>query len=115
MQSPSRTYLFLEYIDGMELYDFLKGQPSGHVPEDIVRLVTWQLLGALDYMSGKGVLHRDIKLDNVLLNKRGDVKIVRSENDVVFLVDVGLTIELRFAFCRSTLIWRHLWKKARQI
>jgi serine/threonine protein kinase len=76
MQSPSRTYLFLEYIDGMELYDFLKGQPSGHVPEDIVRLVTWQLLGALEYMAGKGVLHRDIKLDNVLLNKRGDVKIV---------------------------------------
>ena len=76
MQSPSRTYLFLEYIDGMELYDFLKGQPTGHVPEDIVRLISWQLLGALEYMSGKNVLHRDIKLDNILLNKRGDVKIV---------------------------------------
>lgn len=76
MQSPSRTYLFLEYIDGMELYDFLKGQPTGHVPEDIVRLITWQLLGALEYMTSKNVLHRDIKLDNVLLNKRGDVKIV---------------------------------------
>lgn len=43
--------------------------------EDVAKHVFRQIVEGLRYCHAKNVLHRDIKLDNILLTSEGDVKI----------------------------------------
>jgi serine/threonine-protein kinase len=58
-------YLVQEWIQGQTLRDLLetKGQQS----ESIVRQIVLSLLSVLDYVHSKGIIHRDIKPDNIIL------------------------------------------------
>ena len=42
-------------------------EDSTHIPEDTTRTIMEQVLLALDFFSKKKILHRDIKLDNILI------------------------------------------------
>ncbi|KAJ3340258.1 hypothetical protein HDU93_007220 [Gonapodya sp. JEL0774] len=59
--------IFMEKVEGVELFDFMKSFSDG-LPAAHVRHITAQLLSALRYVHHHSVLHRDIKLDNVLVN-----------------------------------------------
>ncbi|KAJ3339968.1 hypothetical protein HDU93_007631 [Gonapodya sp. JEL0774] len=61
------VYIFEERIEGMELFEYLK-QNGGSLPIEQVRNITAQLLSALRHIHRLGVLHRDVKLDNVIIN-----------------------------------------------
>lgn len=75
------VWLVLEYCPGDELYNYLleKGPLE---PAKVQRIFT-QLVGAVSYVHNKSCVHRDLKLENILLDKHGDVK----------LVDFGFTRE----------------------
>ncbi|KAJ3340259.1 Protein kinase [Gonapodya sp. JEL0774] len=60
-------YIFMQKVDGVELYDFLKSRGDGLSTVEASR-ITAQLLSALRFMHSHHVLHRDIKLDNILVN-----------------------------------------------
>lgn len=64
-------YLVLDYIDGISLRTYL----SEHAPlpvDDAVRLAA-QLAETLAYCHGHGVIHRDVKPENLLLTPSGDL------------------------------------------
>ena len=65
----------MEYVDGQTLSGFLQqGKPVG---DDVFLVsVLEQLCGALDYAHGQGLIHRDIKPDNVLVTGYGTVKLL---------------------------------------
>jgi len=44
-------------------------------PEPLVAIYTQQTLKGLQYLHDKGVIHRDIKGDNILITKEGKVKL----------------------------------------
>ncbi|ROL41732.1 Serine/threonine-protein kinase pim-1 [Anabarilius grahami] len=50
------------------LFDFLKHH-GGVLSEHLARLIMWQVVQAAHMCCHRGVLHRDIKLENLLLNK----------------------------------------------
>ncbi|KAF2134265.1 kinase-like protein [Dothidotthia symphoricarpi CBS 119687] len=75
------VWLVLEYCQGDELYNYLL-QKGALEPSKVQRIFT-QLVGAVSYVHNKSCVHRDLKLENILLDKHGDVK----------LVDFGFTRE----------------------
>lgn len=73
-QTSKRLYLVTEYCDGGDLFDYLKkrGKPFKE-PEG--RRIAAEILLALEYIHSLGVVYRDLKLENVLLDLDGHVRI----------------------------------------
>ncbi|EGT41509.1 hypothetical protein CAEBREN_17135 [Caenorhabditis brenneri] len=65
--------LFLDYIDGGELFDKVK-QDVG-IGQAQAQNYFQQIISGLEYIHGHGFVHRDIKLQNILLTKSNTVKI----------------------------------------
>jgi len=72
-ESGGIYYLVMEYVSGPEgpplsLRDYLKQQPDGRLPQEKVRSWSIQLADALAYAHSRGVVHRDIKPGNILID-----------------------------------------------
>ncbi|KAL4797338.1 hypothetical protein BDV19DRAFT_359413 [Aspergillus venezuelensis] len=67
------VWLVLEYCPGDELYNYLLG--NGPLPIDKVKKIFTQLVGAVSYVHSKSCVHRDLKLENILLDKHENVKL----------------------------------------
>ena len=65
-------YLLMEYVDGPNLRQVIASGTLRH--EEALRIVP-QLCDALQYAHEEGVVHRDVKPENVLLDKKGRVKV----------------------------------------
>ena len=64
-------YLVTEYCNGGGLSDCLEEYQKRNnkpFPENIVQYIMKQIVSALSYLHNKKILHRDIKLDNILVN-----------------------------------------------
>lgn len=68
-------YLVMDYLDGDSVQDRLLELGHG-LPVDQVLSITERLLEVLDAAHRAGVLHRDIKPDNVFLTREGEVKLL---------------------------------------
>lgn len=67
-------YLVMEYIDGISLRDYM--DKRGVLPLAEIISYTEQILSALAHAHSKGVVHRDIKPQNIMLLKNGTVKVM---------------------------------------
>lgn len=71
--TESNIWLITELCAGGELFDYLV--EKGRLGEHEVRRMFGQLCLGVGYIHGQGVVHRDLKLENVLLDERCNVKI----------------------------------------
>ena len=65
--------IFLEYISGGSIGSCLR--KHGKFEERVVSSLTRQTLAGLSYLHAEGILHRDLKADNILLDTDGTCKI----------------------------------------
>lgn len=66
-------YIVMEYIDGITLNDYM--QKKGKIPwRDAVHFAD-QILLALEHAHEKGIVHRDVKPQNIMLLRNGTVKV----------------------------------------
>ncbi|KAM5450811.1 hypothetical protein McanCB49686_006117 [Microsporum canis] len=67
------VWLVLEYCPGDELYNHLL--QHGPMPIEKTQKIFTQLVGAVAYVHSKSCVHRDLKLENILLDKHENVKL----------------------------------------
>ena len=67
-------YIIMEYLDGATLKQYC--QPSNLLPLDQCAEIVFKICKALDYAHQKGVIHRDIKPSNIMLDVRGEPKLM---------------------------------------
>ncbi len=71
--SPSLQYIVMEYIDGISLKDYIEQQHVVRVKEAVH--FTTQILRALMHAHSRGIVHRDIKPQNIMLLSNGRIKV----------------------------------------
>ena len=68
-----KLYLVFEFID-MDLRKFMDSATDG-LPIELVKSYAWQLLKGVAYCHSHRVLHRDLKPQNLLVDRRGGIKL----------------------------------------
>ncbi|CAI2386533.1 unnamed protein product [Moneuplotes crassus] len=68
------SYLVLEYFAGMTLDKYI--EEYGHLNEDETANIAQTLSNCLSYLHSKGIAHRDIKPQNILINDDKEIKLI---------------------------------------
>lgn len=74
LYSKSHFFLIFEYVKGRQLYDVIL--KTVRIPEDKARKYFRQLLSAIDYIHGNSIAHRDMKIENIIVDHNDNVKIL---------------------------------------
>ncbi|KAJ7900268.1 kinase-like domain-containing protein [Mycena olivaceomarginata] len=72
-ETPKTLNIFLEYVPGGTIGSCL--QKHGRFDQDVTKWFTEQILAGLEYLHSTGILHRDLKGDNILVETSGTLKI----------------------------------------
>ena len=72
-QSATKLYLVMDYVAGGELFNRLDQQPGRRLPERDVQFYAAEVVLALEYLHARDIIYRDLKPENVLLDRKGHV------------------------------------------
>uniref|UniRef100_A0AAY4DPF3 Protein kinase domain-containing protein n=1 Tax=Denticeps clupeoides TaxID=299321 RepID=A0AAY4DPF3_9TELE len=90
-----QLYVFMELCGGGSLFGLC--YKTGPFNEQEIAYITKQCLQGLHYIHGKGYMHRDLKIENILLTEAGEVKICdfglveKMENKTAVIVGTEVT------------------------
>jgi len=73
-QTDERLYLAMEYLEGGTLFDILS-KNNGPLAEKSVRFYGAQIVLALGELHKKNFIYRDLKLENIMLDAQGNVRL----------------------------------------
>ncbi len=88
VQNGDDYFIVMEYIEGMTLKEMLS--KTGLLPEDRALPIFHKILRGLAYAHSQGIIHRDIKPGNIIIDKNGNPKIT-DFGIAKILGDKGLT------------------------
>ncbi len=75
-ETEHHVYLVMEYVAGGSLHSYLKERSNRRLDEEEAKRIFKQILTALQYCHRKSIAHRDIKLENILLDEDKNVKLI---------------------------------------
>jgi len=81
-ETRENIYIIIEFFKGGDLFDYLKKR-TFNVGEDRIREIFYRVSLAIGYLHSIGIVHRDIKLENIMMSEDTD-------NSQPKLIDFGL-------------------------
>lgn len=73
IETDKYIFLIMENILGGDLLTFIKKRNK--LPEKVAKFIFKQLLQSIKYIHSKNIVHRDIKLDNILIDLHNNIKL----------------------------------------
>jgi hypothetical protein len=71
--AEAQLCIVMELVDGVSVFELR--EPGQRLPFPVARRIAVDVLAALAYLHGRGVLHRDLSLGNILVTRGGVVKV----------------------------------------
>ncbi|CAE7350539.1 CPK2 [Symbiodinium sp. CCMP2592] len=96
LEHDEMLYIVMELCRGGTLFSWIEDRHDEHLnmqvytapPKRVLASCLWQILDALKYLHGKGFVHRDVKLENLLLLNAGPCPQLK-------LADFGMATEFQ--------------------
>lgn len=86
IEHHNKVHIVVEYINGNNLYQYIRKLPESRIKnENEVKIIFKKILESVKYMHENGVIHRDLKLENVLIDRK---------TKQTKLIDFGFAIEV---------------------
>ena len=98
IENKDNLFLVFEYVRGGSLFDYINSNAERKLNEQEAKRIFTQIVTAVQYCHKNNVVHRDLKLDNILLDDNKDVKVI----DFGFSVVVNTVCKLNL-FCGTSL------------
>lgn len=73
-QGRKTLYILMDYISRGELHSLV--DDYGCLPEEVVRIYVAEIALAIDFLHNAGIVHRDLKATNILLDENGHAVII---------------------------------------
>jgi len=70
----------MEFVKGISLLAYLKSQPRRKLSENECLMIFKQLISGMNYLHNSNIIHRDLKLDNIIIN---------TTNKTIKIIDYG--------------------------
>ncbi|XP_022915732.1 ribosomal protein S6 kinase alpha-5-like isoform X2 [Onthophagus taurus] len=92
-QTDAKLHLILDYVAGGELFTHL--YQRDHFTEDEVRIYIGEIILALEHLHKLGIIYRDIKLENILVDESGHIVLT----DFGLSKELSRNLERAYSFC----------------
>jgi serine/threonine protein kinase len=89
LDTAKQIHIVMDHVSGGSLHHFLKKRPGRKLEDHLAKRLFFQVCQGIKYMHERHVVHRDIKLENLLLDESGSTH--PNDCGVVKIIDFGFS------------------------